>query len=41
MTEMAMGKWDARFEDADVVKVGEFPIVENVMFHKLAGLDVK
>lgn len=41
MTEMAMGRWDSRLEDEDVVKVGQFPIVENVMFHKLAGLEAK
>lgn len=41
MTEMAMGKWDARFQDADVAKVGEFPIVENTLFHELAKLDAK
>lgn len=41
MTEMAMGKWDARYEEADVAKIGEFPIVENTVFHKLADLDAK
>lgn len=39
MTEMAMGKLDARFKDAGVEKVGEFPIIENTMFRRLAGLD--
>ncbi|KAJ4417534.1 hypothetical protein N0V82_006093 [Gnomoniopsis sp. IMI 355080] len=39
MTEMAMGKLDAQFEDAGVEKVGEFPVIENIMFRKLAGLD--
>lgn len=36
-----MGKWDARFEDAQVAKVGKFPIVENTLFHELAKLDAK
>ncbi|KAJ4390881.1 hypothetical protein N0V93_004480 [Gnomoniopsis smithogilvyi] len=41
MTDMAMGKLDARLQDANVEKVGDFPILENSMFRELAGLDDK
>lgn len=41
MTEMAMGKWDARFDGVGVEHVGKFPILENSAFRRLAELDAK
>lgn len=41
MAEMAMGKWDARCEGAGVGKVGDFPILENSAFRRLAALDAQ
>lgn len=41
MAEMAMGKWDAQFEGVGVEKVGDFPVLENSAFRRLAGLDAK
>lgn len=36
-----MGKWDAQFEGVGVEKVGDFPVLENSAFRRLAGLDAK
>ncbi|ROW05732.1 hypothetical protein VMCG_05159 [Cytospora schulzeri] len=41
MTEMAMGKWHGQFEGHGVEKLGDFPIVSNAGFRRLAGLDKK
>ena len=41
MTEMAMGKWDAKLQSEQMEKLGDFPILENGTFRKLAGLDAK
>lgn len=41
MTEMAMGKWDAKYSGVGVEKLGEFPVLENTAFRRLAGLDAK
>lgn len=41
MTEMAMGRWEGRFEGSGVEKVGEGTILGNVAFRRLAGLDKK
>ncbi|KAF3768127.1 putative nucleoside-diphosphate-sugar epimerase [Cryphonectria parasitica EP155] len=38
MTEMAMGKWDDRLEGPGIEKVGDFRILGNVGFRRLAGL---
>lgn len=40
MTEMAMGRWDASLEGLGIEKVGDFPVVENVGFRRLAKQDV-
>ena len=39
LTEMAMGKWDNHFHGEGIEKLGDFTIVENVAFRRLAGLD--
>lgn len=41
MTEMAMGRWDEQMRAGgpSVEKLGEFPILGNVAFRRLAGLD--
>ncbi|POS74191.1 nucleoside-diphosphate-sugar epimerase [Diaporthe helianthi] len=41
MTEVAMGRWEAQMQAGGlgVEKIGEFPIVSNVGFRRLAGLD--
>ncbi|KUI55036.1 Benzoylformate decarboxylase [Cytospora mali] len=39
MTEMAMGKWDGQLEGPGIEKLGDFPIVRNFGFRRLAGLD--
>ena len=41
MTEVAMGRWDAQMQapGPGIEKVGEFPILENVAFRRLAGLN--
>ncbi|ROW15271.1 hypothetical protein VPNG_03087 [Cytospora leucostoma] len=39
MVEMAMGKWDSKFAGPGVEKLGDFPIVNNTAFRRLAGLD--
>lgn len=41
MTEMAMGRWDEgmRAGGPAVEKIGEFPILGNAAFRRLAGLD--
>lgn len=41
MTEMAMGNWDAKCSGVDVAKLGQFPVLENTAFRRLAGLDAK
>lgn len=41
MTEMAMGRWEAQVAagGTGVERLGEFPILGNVAFRRLAGLD--
>lgn len=41
MTEVAMGGWDAQMQapGPGVEKIGEFPILGNAGFRRLAGLD--
>lgn len=41
MTEMAMGKWDAKYSGVGIEKLGQFPVLENKAFRRLAGLDAK
>lgn len=43
MTEVAMGRWDAQMAAGGpaVEKIGEFPIVGNAGFRRLAGLDAE
>lgn len=41
MTEMAMGKWDAKYDGVGIEKLGHLPILENKAFRRLAELDVK
>ncbi len=41
MTEMAMGKWEAKLQSEQIEKLGDFPILENTTFRKLAGLDAE
>lgn len=41
MTEMAMGKWDAKYSGVGIEKLGQFPVLENTAFRRLAGLDAK
>jgi hypothetical protein len=36
--ECAMGKWDGKFQGPGFTKVGEFTVVHNQGFRKLAGL---
>lgn len=39
VAEMAMGRWDGEFRGVGVERLGEFPVVGNVAFRRLAGLD--
>lgn len=41
MTEMAMGRWDGEMKvgGPSIEKIGEFPILGNSAFRRLAGLD--
>lgn len=41
MTEMAMGRWDGEIKAGgpSIEKIGEFPILGNSAFRRLAGLD--
>ncbi|KUI68357.1 Protein fmp52, mitochondrial [Cytospora mali] len=39
MTEMAMGKWHSQLEGPGIEKLGDFPVVRNFGFRRLAGLD--
>lgn len=41
MTEMAMGRWNRQFQGPGIDRLGDFPIVNNVGFRRLAGLDGK
>lgn len=41
MTEMAMGKWDSKYNGVGIEKLGQFPVLENTAFRRLAGLDAK
>lgn len=41
MTEMAMGKWDAKYTGEGIERLGNFPVLENTAFRRLAGLDAK
>lgn len=43
MTEMAMGRWEGQMGAAgpSIEKIGEFPILGNAAFMRLAGLDGK
>ncbi|CAN8098818.1 unnamed protein product [Discula destructiva] len=41
MTEMAMGKWDMKYSGVGVEKIGQFPVLENTAFRRLAGLDAE
>ncbi len=41
MTEMAMGRWDEKLQAEQIEKLGDFPVVENPVFRRLAGLDSK
>lgn len=42
MTEMAMGRYKNQFtQGKDIQMIGEFPILENSAFRRLAGLDRK
>lgn len=38
MTEMAMGKWEGEMKGEGIDKLGQFSIVNNVGFRRLAGL---
>ncbi|KAI1371429.1 putative nucleoside-diphosphate-sugar epimerase [Hypoxylon crocopeplum] len=41
LTEMAMGRYKDQFKAKDIQMEGEFPILENSAFRRLAGLDRK
>ncbi|KAI1413947.1 putative nucleoside-diphosphate-sugar epimerase [Hypoxylon sp. FL1857] len=41
LTEMAMGRYKDQFKANDIQMEGEFPILENSAFRRLAGLDGK
>ncbi|KAI1487647.1 nucleoside-diphosphate-sugar epimerase [Biscogniauxia mediterranea] len=41
LTEMAMGKHPIASPESDIQMVGEFPILENSAFRRMAGLDAK
>lgn len=41
MTEMALGRWDRQSDGLGVERLGDFPIVGNPGFRRLAGLDKK
>lgn len=39
LTEMAMGKWNNNFDGSGIIKLGDFRILENAGFRRLAELD--
>lgn len=41
MAELAMGKWEAQLRGEGVETLGEFSVIQNVGFRRLAGLDKK
>ncbi|KAI0892035.1 putative nucleoside-diphosphate-sugar epimerase [Annulohypoxylon nitens] len=41
LTEMAMGRYKDQFKASDIQMEGEFPILENSAFRRMAGLDRK
>ncbi len=40
MTEMAMGRWDKdKLQGPGIQRIGDFPVINNVGFRRLVGLD--
>lgn len=39
LAEMAMGKWNKRFDGPGIIKLGDFRVIENAGFRRLAELD--